>query len=320
MGDDGGRRRPDGRRTEARRSIWPSIHPRLLELIRAHRSTLIFVNSRRLAERLSSRLNELAGEELVRAHHGSVAREQRLEIEEDAEGRAAARAGGHLQPRAGDRHGRHRPRRPDRGAAVAWRRACSASGGPGTRSASRRSARSSRSTAATCSRRPWSCERMRDGAIEETRIPRNPLDVLAQQIVAICARRALDGRRAARARDAGRAASATCRASSWRACSTCSRAAIRPTSSPSCKPRVVWDRVTDDGRSRATTRGWWRSPAAARSRTAACSASSWPATRAARGRRVGELDEEMVYESRVGEAFLLGASTLADRGDQAATG
>ncbi|MGZ8563320.1 MAG: DEAD/DEAH box helicase, partial [Candidatus Limnocylindria bacterium] len=67
---------------EARHSIWPSIHPRLLELIRAHRSTLIFVNSRRLAERLSARLNELAGEELVRAHHGSVAGEQRLEIEE----------------------------------------------------------------------------------------------------------------------------------------------------------------------------------------------------------------------------------------------
>src|SRR5207249_9133414 len=58
-------------------------HPRLLELIRAHRSTLVFVNSRRLAERLSSRLNELAGEELVRAHHGSIAREQRLQIEEE---------------------------------------------------------------------------------------------------------------------------------------------------------------------------------------------------------------------------------------------
>ena len=58
------------------------MHPRLLELIRAHRSTLVFVNSRQLAERLAARLNELAGEELVRAHHGSIAREQRLEIEE----------------------------------------------------------------------------------------------------------------------------------------------------------------------------------------------------------------------------------------------
>nr|MBA2374147.1 DEAD/DEAH box helicase [Chloroflexota bacterium] len=68
---------------EARSSIWPAIHPAILALIRAHRSTIVFVNSRRLAERLAQRLNELAGEDLVRAHHGSVAREQRLRIEEE---------------------------------------------------------------------------------------------------------------------------------------------------------------------------------------------------------------------------------------------
>src|SRR5207247_11088375 len=66
----------------ARRSIWPAIHPRLLELVPAHRSALIFVNSRRLAERLAAALHGLAGEELVRAHHGSVAREQRIAIED----------------------------------------------------------------------------------------------------------------------------------------------------------------------------------------------------------------------------------------------
>src|SRR4029453_5124874 len=66
-----------------RTSIWPYVHPRLLELIREHRSTLIFVNARRLAERLAAQLNDLAGEELVKAHHGSIAREQRLEIEEE---------------------------------------------------------------------------------------------------------------------------------------------------------------------------------------------------------------------------------------------
>src|SRR5690606_25263203 len=64
------------------RSIWPSIHPRLVELIRAHRSTMIFVNSRRLAERLAGALNELAGEELARAHHGSIAKDIRAEIED----------------------------------------------------------------------------------------------------------------------------------------------------------------------------------------------------------------------------------------------
>jgi ATP-dependent Lhr-like helicase len=67
---------------DARPSIWAAIHPRLLELIRAHRSTLIFVNSRRLAEGLAGALNEMAGETLVRAHHGSIARAQRVEVEE----------------------------------------------------------------------------------------------------------------------------------------------------------------------------------------------------------------------------------------------
>jgi ATP-dependent helicase Lhr and Lhr-like helicase len=71
---------------DSTRSAWPSIHPRLLELVRTHRSTMIFVNNRRLAERLSSALNELAGEELVLAHHGSIAKAQRASIEERLKG------------------------------------------------------------------------------------------------------------------------------------------------------------------------------------------------------------------------------------------
>lgn len=63
-------------------TIWEAIHPRLVELIRAHRSTLIFVNSRRLAERLSAALNELAGEELCLTHHGSLSKERRLVVED----------------------------------------------------------------------------------------------------------------------------------------------------------------------------------------------------------------------------------------------
>ena len=55
------------------RSIWPSIYPRLLELVEAHRSTIAFVNSRRLAERVALKLNELAEREIARAHHGSLA-------------------------------------------------------------------------------------------------------------------------------------------------------------------------------------------------------------------------------------------------------
>src|SRR3954452_19485904 len=77
-----------------RRSIWPAIYPELLELIRQHRSTIVFVNNRRGAERLAMRLNELALEDdtpadsrqptanIARAHHGSLAREERLIVEE----------------------------------------------------------------------------------------------------------------------------------------------------------------------------------------------------------------------------------------------
>ena len=64
-------------------SIWPSIYPEVLRLVEAHRSTIVFVNNRRLAERLALRLNELAEKEIARAHHGSLAREQRQLVEED---------------------------------------------------------------------------------------------------------------------------------------------------------------------------------------------------------------------------------------------
>ena len=60
-----------------RTSIWQSIHPRLLEIVRERTSTLIFVNARRVAERLAGALNELAGEQVARAHHGSLAAAQR---------------------------------------------------------------------------------------------------------------------------------------------------------------------------------------------------------------------------------------------------
>ena len=68
--------------TASRRSIWPSIYPRVLELVREHASTIVFVNNRRLAERLALRLNELAGEEIALSHHGSLSREARTQIEE----------------------------------------------------------------------------------------------------------------------------------------------------------------------------------------------------------------------------------------------
>ena len=96
------------------RSIWPSIYPAILELVRAHRSTIVFVNNRRLAERLALRINELAEEELARAHHGSLAREQRLVVEELLKAGRDPVPRRDVVARARHRHGRGRPRDPGR--------------------------------------------------------------------------------------------------------------------------------------------------------------------------------------------------------------
>ncbi len=292
---------------EARHSIWPSIHPRLLDLIRAHRSTLIFVNSRRLAERLSARLNELAGEELVRAHHGSVAREQRLQIEEDLkQGRLPA-----LVATSSLELGI------DMGAIDL---VVQIEAPPSVASGMQRIGRAGHHVGEPSVGKIFPkfrgdlveaavvVERMLAGQIEETRIPRNPLDVLAQQLVAICA----DGRWTVD--ELHRLVN---RAESFRDLSREQLTGVLDMLSgryPSdefadLKPRLVWDRQTDEVASRNDARV-----------VAITSGGTipdrglygvfLPGDDGGRGgRRVGELDEEMVYESRVGETFLLGAST-----------
>ena len=218
-----------------RTSIWTAIHPRLLELIREHRSTLIFVNSRRLAERLAGALNELAGEPLVRAHHGSLARAQRIEIEDALKAGRIRGARRHLVARARHRHGRHRSRRPDRGAAVGGQRHAAHRPRRATRSA-----RSSdgiifpkfRGDLVACAA---VTRAMHEGARRGDALPAQP----ARRARAADRR---DGRRWSRGRSTS-SSHAVRRAApfaeleprrSSRACSTCSRAAIRPTSSPSC--------------------------------------------------------------------------------------
>jgi ATP-dependent helicase Lhr and Lhr-like helicase len=292
---------------EARHSIWPSIHPRLLELIRAHRSTLIFVNSRRLAERLAQRLNELAQGELVRAHHGSIAREQRLEIEERLkQGKLPA-----LVATSSLELGI------DMGAIDL---VIQVEAPPSVASGMQRIGRAGHSVGEASVGKIFPkyrgdlveaavvVERMLAGQIEETRIPRNPLDVLAQQLVAICAldRWTVD--------DLHRLVT---RAESFRDLSREQLTGVLDMLSgryPSdefadLKPRIVWDRQTDEVASRNDARV-----------VAITSGGTipdrglygvfLPGDDAGRGgRRVGELDEEMVYESRVGETFLLGAST-----------
>ena len=217
------------------RSIWPSIYPEILRLVEQHRSTIVFVNNRRLAERLALRLNELAERELARAHHGSLAREQRVEVEELLEEGRDPVPRGHVVARAGHRHGRGRPRDPGGVAEVRRARGLQRVGRAGHELGAVSKGRIFPKFRADLLESAVVSRRMRDGAIEETVIPRNPLDVLAQHVVAICAEEevAVDDlhelvRGAYPFSDLSRC--------SWRTSSTCSRAATRPTSSPSCGP------------------------------------------------------------------------------------
>ena len=284
-------------------SIWPHIDERLVELIRAHRSTIVFANSRRLAERICANVNELAGEELARAHHGSVSREQRVEIEEALKaGRLpAVVATSSLELGI------------DMGAVdlVAQVEA------PGSVAQGlQRIGRAGHQVGATSRgivlpkfrgdlvESAVVVERMRAGAIEAMRYPRNPLDVLAQQVVAMVA---LDDwtvedlervvRRAAPFADLPRSALE----------SVLDMLAGRYPSDEfaELRPRLNWDRV--EGRLQGR-------PGA--QRLAVTSGGTIPDRGlfgvylvGEGGTRVGELDEEMVYESRVGEVFTLGASS-----------
>ena len=291
-----------------RRSIWPAIHPRLLELVRAHRSTILFVNSRRLAERLAAALNELAGEEIARAHHGSIAREQRLQIEDALKAGRLPALVATSSLELGHRHGRGRPRGPDRDAALGRERhaAHRPRQPPGRGRLARRS--SSRSTAATSWRRAAITRAMKEGAVEETRVPaeparrprpaargdRSPLgERKVDELYALVRRAAPFSELAARA-VRGRA-----------------RHALGPLPVRRVRRAAAARHLGPAARRRARARG----RAAAGRRQRRHDPRPRPLRRLprrrprARAARVGELDEEMVFESRAGEVFVLGASS-----------
>ena len=169
------------------RSIWPSIYPALLELVREHRSTIVFVNNRRLAERLALRLNELAGEE----HRARAPRLARARTADRDRGAAEARRDPvprrHVVPRARHRHGRRRSRGPGREPEVGRARPAARSAAPATSSAPSRSGRIFPKYRADLLESAVVAPAMRRRRDRGDAIPRNPLDVLAQQIVAICA-------------------------------------------------------------------------------------------------------------------------------------
>ncbi len=334
--------------TERRTSIWPSIYPEILKRILANRTTIIFCNARRSAERLAAKLNELYEEEggrsagryspadryprgegsasdephaarggsaaddeparehdepaLVMAHHGSLAREQRVLIEDrlkrgeiraivatsslelgidmgavdlviQVESPGAVSRGLQRIGRAG-----HQVGEPSRGSIFPKHRGDLLEAAIVTR-------------------------RMVDGEIESTRYLRNPLDVLAQQIVAHVA--------IVEECSVGEVASMVRRCAGFADISDDLLTNVLDLLSgryPSeefseLRPRIVWDRINDRLRARDGSK-----------RLAVTSGGTIPdrglfGVFLPDGTRVGELDEEMVYESRPGETFVLGAST-----------
>ena len=169
-----------------RRSIWPAIYPELLELVREHRSTIVFVNNRRGAERLALRLNELAEEDIARAHHGSLAREERTVVEELLKaGELPCLVATSSLELGIDMGAVDLVLQVESPKSVAA--ACSASAAPATTSATTRKGRIFPKFRADLLECAVVAKLMREGRIEPTVVPRNALDVLAQQIVAIAA-------------------------------------------------------------------------------------------------------------------------------------
>jgi ATP-dependent helicase Lhr and Lhr-like helicase len=286
-------------------SIWTAIHPKLLELIERHRSTLIFVNSRRLAERLAGALNELAAAPLVRAHHGSLARAQRVEIEDLLK---AGRLRGLVATSSLELG-------IDMGAIDL---VVQIESPPSVASGLQRIGRAGHNIEAVSSGIIFPKFRgdlvssaavtraMNRGEVEPSRYPRNPLDVLAQQIVAMAA---MDTWRVDDLFDVVRSAAPYAELSRRVFEGVLDMLSGRYPSDEfaELKARVTWDRVNSLVSARQGAK-----------HVAIANAGTIPdrglygvfLLGAERDRaRVGELDEEMVFEARVGETFLLGAST-----------
>ena len=287
-----------------RKSIWPAIYPKLLELVREHRSTLIFVNNRRGAERLALRLNELAEEPIARAHHGSLAREERLLVEDQLKAGElpclVATSSLELGIDMGAIDLVLQVESP-KSVTAGLQRIGRAGHNVGDTSKGRIFPKF-RADLVECA---VVAQRMREGKIETTVVPRNPLDVLAQQIVAIAAQAGDDGY------SVDELHALVTRTYTY---AELSRAQLENVLDmldgryPSeefgeLRARIVWDRVAGTIRARRGARA-----------LAITNAGTIPdrglfSVNLPDGRRVGELDEEMVYEARPGQTFLLGASS-----------
>ncbi|UJP38724.1 Lhr family ATP-dependent helicase [Cellulomonas palmilytica] len=346
----------DADRPQRRASVWPHVEERVVDLVAEHRSTLVFTNSRRGAERLTSRMNEVWAQRtgldvpdpgelhaaavpgqsgtgvgvdtrdpstiLARAHHGSMSRAERTRTESELKAGALPAVVATSSLELGI----------DMGAVDL---VVQVGAPPSVASGLQRIGRAGHQVGAVSRGVVFptyrgelvaaavTAQRMRTGELEPLSVPSNPLDVLAQQVVAMVA---VDewpvdelARVVRRAAPFAHLGDATLRA-------VLDMLAGRYPSEEfaELRPRLVWDRVRDvlvgrPGALRlAVTSGgtipdrgmfgvFLASPTAATPGVAVDPEISAGRTRG--GRRVGELDEEMVYESRAGDTFTLGSST-----------
>jgi ATP-dependent Lhr-like helicase len=306
----GGRRDPENRDRplravgdgESETSLWAAIYPELLDQIRRHKSSIIFVNSRGLCERLAHRLNELAEEPLVRAHHGSLAHEKRREIEESlAEGELRAIVATSSL---------------ELGIDMASVELVLLVESPGAIARGlQRIGRAGHAVGATSRGLIFPKHRgdlleatvvasgMKRGEVEAIRVPQNALDVLAQQIVAITAEEpiSLDELEAVVKRTAGYA---TLGRPLLRSVLDMLAGRYPSTDFAELRPRIHWDREADRLEAREGA-----------GRIALLSGGTIPDRGQYRvhlgtdGPRIGELDEEMVHETKPGDVITLGASS-----------
>jgi ATP-dependent Lhr-like helicase len=307
------------------RSIWPAIYPKLVELVQEHTSTIIFVNNRRAAERLAKRINELAngegeselpateqaghadtGEpvemvEIARAHHGSLSHEERTLVEEMLKSGQLPCLVATSSLELGIDMGAvdlvvqvESPKSVSRG----LQRVGRAGHGLGETSKGRIFPKF-RGDLLECA---VVARRMREGEIEETVIPRNPLDVLAQHLVSMAA---LDEWKVDEVEQLVTAAEPFRELSREQLENVLDMLDGRYPSDrfAELRPRIVWDRTEGTIHGRKGAR-----------QLVVTNAGTIPdrglyGVHLPDGRRVGELDEEMVYEARAGQAFLLGATT-----------
>jgi ATP-dependent Lhr-like helicase len=288
-------------------TIWPLVHRRLVDIVRAHRSTIVFVNARRQAERLAAAMNDVAGEEIALAHHGSVAREKRTAIEERLKRGELPAIVATSSLELGI----------DMGAVDL---VVQIEAPPSVASGMQRIGRAShgvggvpkgillpthRADVLACA---TAVRGMRAGEVEETFYPRSPLDVLAQQIVAMAASE--EHLRVDDLFDRVRGAAPFAELSRRAFEGVLDMLSGRYPSDDfrDLRARVTWDRA----RGRVSARE-------GALRLAVSNGGTIP-DRGLYGvfvkggdertsRRVGELDEEMVFELRPGEVFLLGATS-----------